>query len=623
MRVIGTAGHVDHGKSTLVQALTGIDPDRWQEEKARGLTIDLGFAWFDLPDGETVGIVDVPGHRDFIENMLAGVGGIDAVLLIIAADEGVMPQTREHLAILDLLAIPKGLVILTKVDLIEDDDWLDLIELDIQDVLADTILADADILRVSAKTGEGLDALIDNLSSALNQLPPRTDYNQPRLPVDRIFTVDGFGTVVTGTLSNGTLQIGDTVEFQPSGKQGRVRGLQSYKQDIDVALPGSRVAVNVVGISKDDVTRGDVLAFPSQLQATQLIDVQFEYLADIERPLKHNIDVKFFSGASETLATIRLLGIDELAPANTGWLQLRLRDPIPLTQRDRFILRYPSPAQTIGGGVIVNPHPTQRWKRFDPTIIAQLQTQLDGTPAERVVQAADVATPQKVVHLQKSTTYADDILQAAINEALANNRLMAFSDNTFWATSRYQALQEQIVVFVNTYHRQFPLRLGMPREELRSRLSIKNALLTVLLDQHPYVVNHADLVQSHDHRIEFTETQEQQITKLEVQMVSTPITPPSYKEASDIVGEDVLRALIALDYIVQVSVDVIFSASVYEQMVEQILAMFDEQQAVDAKSVRDVLGTSRKYAIALLEHLDQLGLTKRVGDNRIRGHINK
>lgn len=460
MRVIGTAGHVDHGKSTLVQRLTGIDPDRWAEEKKRGLTIDLGFAWFDLPNGEAVGIVDVPGHRDFIENMLAGVAGIDAVLLIIAADEGVMPQTREHLAILDLLDIQQGLIIVTKTDLIEDDDWLDLIELDIREVVENTVLQDVEILRVSAKSGDGVDMLIKQLSTILDDLPPRTDYNQPRLPVDRVFTVEGFGTVVTGTLSGGTLQIGDTIELQPAGIQGRVRGLQSYKQNIETALPGSRVAVNISGLSKDDVARGDVLAYLGQLQATQLIDVHFQYLADVDRPLKHNSEVKFFSGASATLATVRLLGDETLAPDSSGWIQLRLRDAIPLTQRDRFILRYPSPSQTIGGGLIVNPNPEKRWKRFDSDVLAQLQTRLEGTPSERVIQAADTESPQKYVHLQKTTAYAKSELDNALEEALSDSRLILLSNDTFWAMSRYQSTQLQMIEFVINYHQKKPLRLG-------------------------------------------------------------------------------------------------------------------------------------------------------------------
>jgi len=619
MRVIGTAGHVDHGKSTLVQRLTGIDPDRWKEEKARGLTIDLGFAWFDLADGETVGIVDVPGHRDFIENMLAGVGGIDAALLVIAADEGVMPQTREHLAILDLLAIPKGLILITKSDLIQDDEWLDLIELDIQDVVSGTALENAPILRVSAKTGNGIDDLLQQLSLILNDLPPRTDYNQPRLPVDRVFTVEGFGTVVTGTLSGGTLESGDIVELQPTGIQGRIRGLQSYQQDIEVALPGSRVAVNISGVRKDDITRGDVLAYPGQLQATQLIDVHFQHLGDVDRPLKHNSEVKFFSGASETIATVRLLGDETLMPGKSGWLQLRLRDAIPLTQRDRFILRYPSPAQTIGGGVIVNPNPGKRWKRFDKTILEQLQTRLEGTPLERVVQAADKEIPQKYVHLQKTTAYSDAELDNAIEEALAENRLILLPDDTFWAMSRYQAMQGQIVSLVSDYHQQNPLRAGMPREELRSRLNIKNALLAILLGTQDYVAIHAEIVKLPDYEIQFTEKQQSAIATLEKEMEINPFTPPSYKEAVSIVGEDVLRALIDLEAIVQVSADVIFSTVAYQEMLSGVLALIDEQGEIDAKMVRDTFNTSRKYAIALLEYLDSIGVTKRVGDMRVRG----
>ncbi|RMG72529.1 MAG: selenocysteine-specific translation elongation factor, partial [Chloroflexi bacterium] len=265
MRVIGTAGHVDHGKSTLVQRLTGIDPDRLQEEKQRQMTIDLGFAWLTLGHIQ-VGVVDVPGHRDFIENMLAGVGGIDAVMLVIAADEGVMPQTREHLAILDLLGIENGVVVLTKIDMVDDAEWLDLVELDIQDLLANTRLHQAPIVRVSAYTGQGIPQLVETLTMLLNTIPPRPNYNQPRLPIDRVFTISGFGTVVTGTLMGGTLRLGDDVELQPSGIRGRIRGLQNYKQSVEICYPGSRVAVNLTGVDKNDIQRGDVLSHPGQIK---------------------------------------------------------------------------------------------------------------------------------------------------------------------------------------------------------------------------------------------------------------------------------------------------------------------------------------------------------------------
>jgi selenocysteine-specific elongation factor len=619
MRVIGTAGHVDHGKSTLVQRLTGIDPDRLQEEKARGLTIDLGFAWLTLPDGETLGIVDVPGHRDFIENMLAGVGGIDAVLLVIAADEGIMPQTREHLAILDLLGIQNGIIVLSKIDLIEDEEWLDLVELDVREIVSNTVLADAPILPVSAHTGQGIDNLVQTLTSLLSDLPPRTDYNQPRLPVDRVFTIAGFGTVVTGTLSGGTFAVGDIVEVQPSGHQGRIRGLQSYKQDVNVTLPGSRVAVNITGVDKNDIQRGDVLAFPGQLNPTQLIDVHFRHLADADRPLKHNAEVKFFSGASETLANVRLLNADQLAPGAEGWLQLRLRDAIPLTNRDRFILRYPSPAQTIGGGLIVNAHPEGRWKRFRETVIEDLHTQLEGSPSERVTQTADSDTPVKRSHLQKATGYTDAELDAAITEVIVQNRLLHLPDDTYLATSRFQAYLAQIISILRDYHQANPLRYGIPREELRSRLGVKNAFLTILLDGHEAFESNGTLLKMRGHEISFSTKQQVAIAQLMQSMNAVPYTPPSYADAVQTTGENVLRALIEAGDIVQVQLDVIFTRAAYEEMVTGILDMIDTNGNVDAKALRDRFGSSRKYAIGLLEYLDNIGITKRVDDTRVRG----
>lgn len=403
MRVIGTAGHVDHGKSSLVRALTGIDPDRLAEEKAREMTIDLGFAWLKLPDGETVGIVDVPGHRDFIENMLAGVGGIDGVLLVIAADEGVMPQTREHLAILDLLGVQHGLVVLSKTDMVDDPDWLDLIEHDVQGVLSGTTLDGVGIVRMSARTGAGIPDLHQHLTSLLADMPPRSDYGSPRLPVDRIFTISGFGTVVTGTLLGGSLRVGEEVELQPAGLRGRIRGLQSYKQTVDTAEPGSRVAVNVSGVEKRAVERGNVLTLPGLLQPTTMVDVRFRHLKDVSRSLKHNAEVKLFSGAAESVGHVRLLDYQELAPGQEGWLQIRLETPMALAQGDRFILRYPSPSQTIGGGVIVNSHPSRRWKRFQADVLESLATRLAGTPAERLVQAAHA--PEKRSALQKQLGY--------------------------------------------------------------------------------------------------------------------------------------------------------------------------------------------------------------------------
>src|ERR671918_686980 len=297
MRVIGTAGHVDHGKSTLIAALTGTHPDRLKEEQLREMTIDLGFGWLTLPNGEEVGIVDVPGHRDFIENMLSGIGGIDAALLIIAADEGVMPQTREHLAILDLLQIPTGLIVLTKIDLASEQAWLDLVEADIRAVVSGTVLNDAPIIRVSAKTKTGLASLVSNLESLLQQKPARPDLSRPRLPIDRVFSMSGFGTVVTGTLLDGQLALGDEVEILPSGQKGRVRGLQTHKRKEERAVPGSRTAVNISGIETESIQRGEVVTYPNQYQTTRRIDARFRLLKDTSSALKHNTEVKFFVGA--------------------------------------------------------------------------------------------------------------------------------------------------------------------------------------------------------------------------------------------------------------------------------------------------------------------------------------
>ncbi len=400
MRVIGAAGHVDHGKSTLVRALSGIDPDRLKEEKARGMTIDLGFAWIDFAmppaadagegepaPSESVGIVDVPGHIDFIKNMLAGVGGIDAALLVIAADEGVMPQTREHLAILDLLAVPAVLVVLSKVDRAEDEDWLDLVELDVHDLLETTRFGGAPVVRVSAVTGAGLDDLRRDLGRVLQQLPPRRNRARPRLPIDRVFSLSGLGTIVTGTLSDGAFVVGDAVEILPRGLPGRVRGLQTHKRQVERGEPGSRLAINLSGVGVEDLRRGDVVARPGTLQASTLIDVQFKLLPDAPRPLAHNQRVDFFSGAAEVGAYARVLGAEQIEPGAEGFLQLRLAQPVVVLPGDRFILRQPSPSQTLGGGSVLNPLPRRRWRRFDPQALARLETLSRGAPEEIVLQA--------------------------------------------------------------------------------------------------------------------------------------------------------------------------------------------------------------------------------------------
>ena len=619
MRVVGTAGHVDHGKSTLVEQLSGINPDRLAEEQSRKMTIDLGFAWLDLPVGETIGIVDVPGHRDFIENMLAGVGGIDAALLVIAADEGIMPQTREHLSILRLLDVKNILVVLSKIDLIDDPEWIELVELEVEDLLTANQFEDAPIRAVSAHTGAGLDKLVETLQSILNDLPQRVNYQQPRLPVDRVFVVSGFGTVVTGTLSGGTLSVGDTVEVQPSGSIGRIRGLQSYKREVKTALTGSRVAVNIAGVSSDQVLRGDVLTYPGQLTPTLLADAHFTQLPDIARPLKHNAEVKIFCGASESIANVRLLETDVMAPAESGWLQIRLRDALPLSRGDRFILRYPSPAETIGGGLIVNAHPGRRLKRFKPPIISDLELRLRGTPGERLALAAKGDAPQRLGDLQKKLGYGSDELAAALEEALNEGLLRHLDGELYWAAESWQTLAHAMVAELNVYHQSNPLRLGMLRAELRSRLNVKLGLLDTVIAADDRLVVEANFVRVTEHKIVFSAEQQMRIDRLWKTLTAEAFTPPSISEMNKVAGEEVVRALLDLRRLVNVSDNIAFAADAYEGMVSEIKRHIEKAGEIDAKTLRDTFGTTRKYAIPVLEHLDSLGITQRVGDMRVRG----
>ena len=619
MRVIGTAGHVDHGKSTLVEKLSGINPDRLAEEQARSMTIDLGFAWLDLPDGETVGIVDVPGHRDFISNMLAGVGGIDAALLVIAADEGIMPQTREHLAILQLLDIKRVIVVLSKVDLIDDSEWLELVELEIGDLLSLWDLDDLPLVAVSAHTGAGLDELVKTLQNVLAELPQRPDYRQPRLPIDRVFVVSGFGAVVTGTLSGGALSNGDSVEIQPSGRTGRIRGLQSYQRKVDSLAPGCRAAVNVAGINGGDIRRGDVLAFPGQIQPTWLADAEFTQLGDVERPLAHNAEVKIFCGAGEALANARLLADDSLAPGARGWLQIRLRQPLPLSRGDRFILRYPSPAETIGGGRIINAHPGRRRKRFQPEVIAELELRASGTPGERLALAAQADAPQRAADLQKTVGFADAEMQQALKEATEAGLIRRLDGQRYWSAQSMAQLLHTAIAELRGYHRTHPLRLGMPRPQLQSRLNVKLSLLDILIDNEDQLTLEGNLVRLRDHAINFSPEQSERAERVMRALVFEPYSPPGIAELNEIAGEDVVRALGDLRRIVRVNEGIAFSAESYDRLVGEIRRHIAEAGEIDAKTLRDKFATSRKYAIAVLEHLDSLGVTQRVGDVRKRG----
>lgn len=617
MFVIGTAGHVDHGKSTLVEALTGIDPDRLNEEKEREMTIDLGFAWLQLGE-EEVGVVDVPGHRDFIENMLAGVGGIDLALFVVAADEGAMPQTREHLAILDLLEVNSGIVALTKVDLIDDPDWLELVMLDLDETFAGTVLEDAPIMPVSAKTGEGLADLRALLTEKLATAVPRPDNGRPRLPVDRVFTVAGFGTIVTGTLLDGRFRLGDGVELQPTGKNGRIRGLQTHKTKLDVARPGSRVAINITGIGKDEVQRGNVVVLPNMVGGTILFDASYRHLAAADAPLKHNMEVKLFVGATEVVARTRVLGAKQIDPGETGWLQLALSESAAMVRGDRFILRRPSPGATLGGGKVLDPYPGRRHRRFRPEVIERLKTLTQGTPAELLLQTIKRLEPINSVNLFKQANMDKVEAERSLAELIEADEVVVLGKQLM-SRPGFEQNQDKIRALLADFHRDYPLRLGLSREEVRSRLRLSAAVFTPLLvqmEEKGLLVAAGALLHAPEHEVVFSERQQTAVNRLMNQFEKTGVNSPSVKESKTAVGEDVYFALVDLGQLRPISNDVVYTSDGYSQIVERVKSHLAQQGSINAAQARDLFQTSRKYAIAILEHLDEIRVTRRVGDSR-------
>ena len=640
MRVIGTAGHVDHGKSTLVLALTGIDPDRLREEKERQMTIDLGFAWLTLPGGESVGVIDVPGHIDFIKNMLAGVGGIDAALFIVAADEGVMPQTREHLAILDLLQVPAGVVALTKVDTITEDGWLELIEADLRDTLDGTCLADAPIIPVSARAGIGLDRLKQALVDALASVPPRRDKGQPRLPVDRAFSVAGFGTVVTGTVSDGAFRVGDEVEIVPGGLKARIRSLQSHKRSVELGLPGSRLAINLTGVHPDQLRRGMVVTRPGNLHATPLIDVRLRLIAanspltgEAVAPLRHNQAVDFFSGAAETPARIRLLDAEQIVPGGEGWAQLRLDEPVAVGPGDRFIIRQASPSITIGGGVIVNPHPRRRWRRFQPEVLAQLDTLARGTPEDLLLHALATAELSPLRTAVERSGLDAATAEATLARLIAEGQIIPLGvvqsplvNSTASALSLggWHALAGRMTDALAEYHAQYPLRPGLGREELKSRLQGREKWPAKLFNElmargvaEDLVEEAGEYLRRPGFEISFASEQQAKVDALLEAFRRQPYTPPSMAEAIAQTDADVVSALVYRRTLARLSEDVLFEAKIYDEMVARITAHIKAHGSMTVAQVRDTFNTSRKYALAIMEYLDEKKITRRVGDERV------
>ena len=635
MRVIGTAGHVDHGKSTLVKALTGTHPDRLKEEREREMTIDLGFAWMtlpldDQPGTEEVGIVDVPGHRDFIENMLAGVGGIDAALFVIAADEGVMPQTREHLAILDLLKIESGVIALTKTDVVDQkdlggEDWLDLIESDIRSIVSGTVLEDAQIVRVSGVSGAGIPELKRAIAGVLAKQPARPDILRPRLPVDRVFSMPGFGTVVTGTLMDGSLSIGDEIEILPSKISTRIRGLQSHKQREDTAVPGSRTAVNITGVAVENIRRGDVLAHPSTYKPTRRLDALVKLLPDASIPLKHNQELKFYIAASDVVARTRLLGTDEIKPGTEGWVQFELKEPVVAVKGDRFIIRRPSPGETLGGGLVIDPHPRRRYRRFSDSNIARLDALAKGDPEQVVLETLETLSTASLTQLINSAHMDTGEVKKLVSGLVKQGEIVILGGNEpgvknalLLTAASWQWVSGKILNQVADYHERFPLKMGIPPQELRTKLK-EPVLANLAIDQliqEEKLVERGAVLRLPGHRIIFTPDQESAASRLLKRFEAAPNAPPSVKECIAEVGPDIYAALVELGRLVPVSQEVVFREQDYTRLVDETREYLKTNGTITVAQARDRFNTSRKYILALFEHFDAIGITKRVGDER-------
>jgi selenocysteine-specific elongation factor len=616
MFVLGTAGHVDHGKSRLVQALTGIDPDRLAEEKERGMTIDLGFAWLKLPSGREVSIVDVPGHERFIKNMLAGVGGIDLALLIIAADEGIMPQTREHLAILDLLRLERGVVVVTKKDLV-DQELLELVTMEIKETLSGTTLAEAPLVAVSAVTGDGLPELVRMIDTLLDSTPPKRDIGRPRLPIDRVFTIVGFGTVVTGTLVDGKLSVGQEVEIVPPRLRARIRGLQTHKKKLETVPPGSRVAANLSGLSTDELMRGNVLATPDWLRPTTTVDVKIRLLPTLSHPLRHNAEVSFHSNALEVIAKARLLEKDKLEPGETSWAQLAFAEPAAVVKGDLFIIR--SPTATLGGGDIIDAYP-KRHRRFQAVTIQGLAAREKGSAEEMLLATLEAKEPIEMAELTNRASLSPKEAQQAIESLVSQKRLVTLGDKglhtLLFSAAGWQRLSNSVSQALTAYHRQFPLRSGMPKEELRSKLKVSAGSfppMLQLLVKDGVLVEDVKAVRLSSHRIELSAKQKAMVDAYLKSLAQNPYSPPSDLA----IDAELLDVLIDQRQVVKVSDNVVFVASAYKEMLDRIMSHLKSQGKITVAEVRDMFQTSRKYALALMEHLDEQKVTRRVGDERV------
>jgi selenocysteine-specific elongation factor len=627
--ILGTAGHIDHGKSSLIKALTGVDPDRLKEEKLRGITIELGFADLVLPGGRHLGIVDVPGHERFVRHMVAGATGMDLVALVIAADEGVMPQTREHLEICQLLQVKQGLVVLTKTDLVEDD-WLELVEEEVREALLGTFLEGAPIRRFSSVTGAGTEELLATLAELAGQVPPKPFKGIFRLPIDRVFTIKGFGTVVTGTAISGRVKVGEAVAVYPPEFKAKVRGLQVHGHSVEEALAGNRTAVNLQGLEKEEVERGMVVAPPGALLPSRRLDAFLEILPSAPRPLKHRAAVRLHTGTSERIAMPLLLDADELAPGASGYVQFFLREPLALKPGDRLVIRCISPAFTWGGGQTLHVNPP-RHRRRQEALLGKLATLEKGAPEQILplyLEEAGAAGRSRS-ELEALLPWDPGDLKALLASLIKQGQVINFDPEKerYLLTATARELKQEITGNLSAYHRKHPMKPGLSKEELRTQLPAQlevrlfNQLLNDLV-QKKQIALEKDLVRLASHKVTLGLDQEEHVNRLAALYQQGQLSPPTLKEAAAYLSatpdkvKQLLTVLVNQGRLVKVKEDLYFHREAIDQIKSQLVDFLKKNKEITVIQFKDLTQTSRKFTIPLLEYFDTARTTVRVGETR-------
>jgi selenocysteine-specific elongation factor len=626
--ILGTAGHIDHGKSTLVKALTGTDPDRLKEEKERGITLDLGFASLDLAGGNRLGIVDVPGHEGLIKNMLAGVGGIDIVMLVIAADEGIMPQTREHLAICDLLHVKQGLIALTKMDAAEKD-WLALVQDEVRDFVKGTFLEKAPIVPVSAKTGENLDKLKQELDNLAKEVAPKSPNGILRLPIDRVFTMKGFGTVITGTLLSGTISQDQEVDILPKGVTTKVRGIQSHNQAAQRAIAGQRTAVNLQGVEKDQISRGDTIVTKGFFKTTRNLDCSLFMLKQSTRGIKTGTRIRFYNNTQEAIGRVTLLGSHELNPGDEGYVQFRLEQPVLIQQGDRFIIRFYSPMETLGGGMVLNPHPRRHRNSTMQESVRNLGILDKGSLDERlgvIVAGRALAGMEEAEIIGSVAADKAEITAALI--ALAQKKAVVRVDNLYVHANHLATLEKKVLDLIAEFHKANSLKPGIDKEEVKGliKLRLHPKALGMAIDgliRKKQIEAEGSKLKLPGFKPAVGKDQGLYKDKIVEAIKKGGSQPPVREELPALFGitdkdaKDLLKLLADEGRVVRINDSLYLDKVVLEKIKTDLVKFLQEKKEIVVAEFRDIAKTSRKFAVPILEYLDSQKLTQRVGDKRV------